>query len=320
MKTAIEIGQKYGRFTVIAEAGVRYSWTKYFTCRCECGNEADYPAWVVLNKPNRHCRKCAPHTGGLPEPDLAGRTINGWEILKKVDRVNGQVSFLCRCTKCGIESVHSASTIRWSRTQRCRQCARDYQFSIVGEIAIGYLFDGSEFLIDAEDVDKVRQMTWRVNAEGYISHPNRPKKGNTLLHRMLAGVNDPKVMVDHINRNRMDCRKSNLRIITPFGNSCNHKLFETNKTGYTGVYYSRRSGRYEVKVGYNHKRIRLGSSPNDLITLAQMYNIGAQFFFGEYVGELNDVPPPSEELRRRVIGKCQKYKEAPAKSAGASVA
>jgi hypothetical protein len=75
-----------------------------------------------------------------------------------------------------------------------------------------------------------------------------------------------------------------------------------------------------VKVGYNHKRIKLGSSPNDLITLAQMYNIGAQFLFGEYVGELNDVPPPSEDLVRQVMEKCQKYKEAPAKTAGASVA
>ena len=127
-------------------------------------------------------------------------------------------------------------------------------------------------------------------------------------------------MVDHINRDRKDCRRENLRVISPFGNSCNHKLFGTNKTGYTGVYYSRHSGRYEVKVGYNNKRIRLGTSKDDLITLAQMYNIGAQFFFGEYVGELNDVPPPSEDLVRQVIEKCQKFKEAPAKAAGASVA
>ena len=125
-------------------------------------------------------------------------------------------------------------------------------------------------------------------------------------------MDNPKVMVDHINRNRKDCRRENLRIISTFGNSCNHSLFETNKTGYTGVYYSKCANRYEVKVGYGRKRIKLGSSKDDLITLAQMYNIGAAFFFGEYVGALNDVPDPPEELVTRVIAKCQKYLKTPA--------
>jgi hypothetical protein len=129
------------------------------------------------------------------------------------------------------------------------------------------------------------------------------------------------MMVDHINRNRRDCRKSNLRVISPFGNSCNHSPFQTNKTGYTGVYFSKCSGRYEVKVGYNHRRILLGSTKdeNQLIALAQMYNIGASFFFGEYAGALNDVPDPPDELVKRIIAKCQKYMKAPA-IAGASAA
>lgn len=163
----------------------------------------------------------------------------------------------------------------------------------------------------------VEQYRWQNDSsDGYIVS----KRTGMKLHRLIAGVCDSKTMVDHINRDRKDCRRANLRIISPFGNSCNHKLFGTNKTGYTGVYYSRHSGRYEVKVGYNHKRIKLGTSKDDLVTLAQMYNIGAQFFFGEYVGELNNVPPPSEDLVRQVIEKCQKYKEAPARAAGASVA
>jgi hypothetical protein len=195
-----------------------------------------------------------------------------------------------------------------------------YDFKVEGKVATGKLPNGDVFIIDAEDVEKVSQLAWHTDRKGYISHANKPKKGNTMLHRLIVGVSDPTEVVDHINRNRMDCRKENLRVTSFFGNSCNHKLFGTNKTGYTGVYYSRHSGRYEVKVGYNNKRIRLGTSKDDLITLAQMYNIGAQFFFGEYVGELNDVPPPSEDLVRQVIEKCQKYKEAPAKTAGASVA
>ena len=317
----IEIGRKYGRFTVLGEAPKDRHGIKRYLCRCECGNEAAYPAYVILNKPDRYCRKCVPHTGGIPEPDLTGQTINCWEVLEKVERVNGLTSFRCRCTKCGAESIHSTGAIRLSNGKRCKDCARNYHFSVRDGVATGHLFNGSEFIIDAEDVEEVVQLTWRIDKDGYLSHYDRTQKTVILLHRLIARVDDPKVMVDHINRNRSDCRKSNLRVISPFGNSCNHSPFQTNKTGYTGVYFSKCSGRYEVKVGYNHRRILLGSTKdeNQLIALAQMYNIGASFFFGEYAGALNDVPDPPDELVKRIITKCQKYMKAPA-IAGASAA
>ena len=316
MSMSVEVGKKYGRFTVMAEAGKKYSWTRYYTCRCECGNVADYPVSVIMNKPNRYCRKCAPHTGGHPKPDFAGKTINGWEVLEDYTYKNGVYFFKCRCVRCGNVSIRSAGQIRLHKTERCENCPPMYNFRIDGDYAYGSLPNGETFIIDTGAIPLVEKYYWQDGKEKYIVS----KRTGIKLHRLIAGVDDRNVMVDHINRNRRDCRRENLRIITPFGNSCNHKLFRTNKTGYTGVYFSRATGRYEVKVGYNHKRILLGTSPDDLITLAQMYNIGAQFFFGEYIGELNDVPSPSEDLIQRVIAKCQKYKEAPAATAGASVA
>ena len=312
--TDIQIGEQYGRFKVIGEAPRDRFGARQYRCRCECGYEASYPVFVILHRQNRYCRKCVPHRGGRPVPDYTGQVINGWEIIETTERVNGLVAFRCRCAKCGTESIHSAAVIRASRTERCRNCFYDYQFKVDGGVARGRLIDGSEFLIDAEDMEKVSQLTWHVDKDGYIAHSNKPEKGNILLHRFLSGVDDPKVMVDHINRNRKDCRKENLRTITPFGNSCNHSPFQTNKTGYTGVYYSKCSGRYEVKIGYNHKRILLGTTKDEamLVTLAQMYNIGASFFFGEYAGALNDVPAPPDDLVKRIITKCQKYMKAPA--------
>ena len=43
--------------------------------------------------------------------------------------------------------------------------------------------------------------------------------------------------------------------------------------------------------------------------LKGMYNIDARYLFGEYVGELNDVPDPPREIIDSVIKKCKKYKE-----------
>ena len=187
-------------------------------------------------------------------------------------------------------------------------------FQIDGETAIGTLYSGRQFTIDAADVEKVSALSWRVNKDGYLAHFDHLMSIELLMHRWLMGVTDSRIIVDHANRDRLDCRRANLRIVTPTQNSANHGLFQTNKTGYTGVYYSRCSGRYEVKIGYNHRRILLGSTKDEqkLVTLAQMYNIGASFFFGDYAGALNDVPAPPDDLVKRIVTKCQKYMKAPA--------
>lgn len=187
-------------------------------------------------------------------------------------------------------------------------------FQLVGTAAIGTLYSGRQFTIDAADVEKVSALSWRVNKDGYLAHYDHLMSIELLLHRWLMGVNDPRIIIDHANRDRLDCRRANLRIVTPTQNSANHGLFQTNKTGYTGVYYSKCSGRYEVKIGYDRRRILLGSTKDrdKVATLAQMYNIGATFFFSDYAGALNDVPAPPDELVKRIIAKCQKYMKAPA--------
>lgn len=315
MQPEIGIGEKYGRFTVIADAPRNRFGARCFRCRCECGNEADYAVSVITGKPDRFCKKCVPHAGGKPKPDLVGKTINGWEVIEEDTHEHGVYYFKCRCLRCGNLSIKTPSQLSRSRSGRCDRCPPIYSFDVRDGAATGHLPDGSEFIIDEEDIPLVQQFFWALGKDDYVA----AKRQNLKLHRFIAGVSDPAIMIDHINRNRRDCRKSNLRVISPFGNSCNHSPFQTNKTGYTGVYFSKNSGRYEVKVGYNRRRILLGSSKDDLVTLAQMYNIGASFFFGEYAGALNDVPAPPDELVKRIITKCQKYMKAPA-IAGASAA
>jgi hypothetical protein len=154
-------------------------------------------------------------------------------------------------------------------------------FQIDGETAIGTLYSGRQFTINAADVEKVSALSWRVNKDGYLAHFDHLMSIELLMHRWLMGVTDSRIIVDHANRDRLDCRRANLRIVTP---------------------------------SQNHRRILLGSTKNEemLVTLAQMYNIGASFFFGDYAGALNDVPAPPDDLVKRIVTKCQKYMKAPA--------
>ena len=186
---------------------------------------------------------------------------------------------------------------------------RRFDFKIQGAQAVGTLPDGSLFIVDAQRIPDIEQLTWHKNTDGYISNYTRKRKGVLLLHRWLLGITEPTVIVDHLNRDRMDCRLENLRLVSFHQNSSNHKLFSTNQTGYAGVYYSNRSLRYEAKIGYMGKRIYLGASVNNPLYLAQLYNIAAQYLYGNYVGVLNDVPSPSFNDVQRIQLKCEHHKQ-----------
>lgn len=106
----------------------------------------------------------------------------------------------------------------------------------------------------------------------------------------------------------MDYRLANLRAVSYQQNSCNHKIFCTNRSGYAGVYYSKCSKRYEAKVGYKGKRIFLGASNDNPEFLARLYNTAAQYLYGDYVGVINDVPLLSIKDTQYIQNKCEHYK------------
>lgn len=186
---------------------------------------------------------------------------------------------------------------------------RGFDFKIQGTQAVGTLPDGSLFIVDEQRIPDIEQLKWHKNKDGYISNYTRKRKGVLLLHRWLLGITNPTVIVDHVNRDRLDCRLENLRVVTFHQNSCNHKLFITNQTGYAGVYYSNRSSRYEAKIGYMGKRIYLGASVDDPLYLSQLYNIAARYLYGDYVGILNDVATPSLDDVERIHLKCEYHKQ-----------
>ena len=75
-------------------------------------------------------------------------------------------------------------------------------------------------LIDVDDIDRVRGRHWSMNNNGYI----RTFNGTTpvYLHRYLLGY-DGALEVDHINGDKSDNRKSNLRIIRHVINAGNKR-------------------------------------------------------------------------------------------------
>ena len=98
-------------------------------------------------------------------------------------------------------------------------------YEIYGDIATFKYFNNKhlpsgEFIVDKNDVERVLQYKWSLISSGYIVAYENDK--TILLHRFLMQCPNDKV-VDHINHNKKDNRRKNLRIITQKEN-CYNKI------------------------------------------------------------------------------------------------
>ena len=97
------------------------------------------------------------------------------------------------------------------------------QYKIVGDVLVVYnRKDGREMLFDVEDFDLISKYTWFIDNTGYArtNIKQKDKFVSTLAHRLLIKITDDR-FIDHINSDRKDNRKKNLRLVSPQENSHN---------------------------------------------------------------------------------------------------
>ena len=102
-------------------------------------------------------------------------------------------------------------------------------------------------LYDLEDEPLLSGYSWFILNCGYAMarriKPDEPEK--VLMHRLIMGVlDDRKSTVDHINRNKLDNRKSNLRLVSRSQNAVNSDRSDAS------TYITKRSdsGCYRVQI------------------------------------------------------------------------
>lgn len=130
---------------------------------------------------------------------------------------------------------------------------------------------GVEVLIDREDYERFKNWSWIINKpSGYIDIRRR-------LHRAIFDLPQDKQRnqkeVDHINGNRLDNRRENLRFVDRSDNNFNRKGANNNST--TGIrnvsYRSRRQDykkRWCVTIQYRYHRISRGFATKQEAILA----------------------------------------------------
>lgn len=102
--------------------------------------------------------------------------------------------------------------------------------------------------IDRADYEKIRKHNWywgkRSGGErGYV----RSGINHIGLHQLLMGKKKG-LEIDHINGDKLDNRRQNLRHITHSENIINSKIQSNNKSGYKGVYWSNYANKWIANI------------------------------------------------------------------------
>jgi len=135
---------------------------------------------------------------------------------------------------------------------------------------------GEIIIVDKDDFEKLSKYRWYINKAGYAANDSKPRK---VMHRFI--LSNPKEHVDHINRNKLDNRKCNLRLCNQSQNTANTKLNKNSKSGYKGVSWSKKYKIWTVYLTKDYKHI-YGGGFKSPIKAAKRYNELASQLFGEF--------------------------------------
>lgn len=122
----------------------------------------------------------------------------------------------------------------------------------------GIMPKGQLFFIDKEDWDMVKQTSWYVNSNGYL----RSNKYGLLSRYIMKEQLTEKLLIDHINKNRLDNRKENLRVVTPKENMHNRTVTRNSKSGHNGVTWVEKKNKWFSRIKSNGKITNLGYYEN----------------------------------------------------------
>jgi len=210
--------------------------------------------------------------------NLVGRRIGSLLVIgiHKVSR-NGGKSWRCKCD-CGNECIKSGSALRAGKKLTCGKCKYGvYKFD--GDSALCSLPDGSQFVIDNQDYPLVSKYQWRITPHGYFMGTNGSGE-RIFLHRLIMNPPEGK-FVDHVDCNKANCRRSNMRICDKTQNNRNIGLQKNNQCGYKGVYWAADRSKWRAEITVDRRHIHIGSF-DTAEEAADAYDEMCLLYFGEF--------------------------------------
>jgi hypothetical protein len=126
------------------------------------------------------------------------------------------------------------------------------------------LTQGAVTTVDDDDYEKLSAVKWHIDGFGYASRkiprPDNPDRwSNLYMHRAIVGLAFGDVRkVDHIDGNKLNNARANLRVCSNAENSRNCKTPRSNTSGFKGVTWDKEKGKWLAQIKFQNKNNYLG--------------------------------------------------------------
>lgn len=141
---------------------------------------------------------------------------------------------------------------------------------------------GKYAIVDRDDYERLSQNKWLALKSGNTFYASRHPANKCVIWMHREILNTPiGFFTDHINRNGIDNRKSNLRICSKAENCHNQKYRKNNKSRFKGVCFHKASGKWQSQIMINYKTIHLGIFSNE-VDAAREYDIKSKELHGQF--------------------------------------
>lgn len=159
-------------------------------------------------------------------------------------------------------------------------------------------------IVDDNDYDYLSQFKWYASKTKNTFYAMRNssmikgKRKKILMHREIMQPIDG-FIIDHINHNGLDNRKSNLRFCTKQQNNCNILRRKKFTSKYRGVHWASYANKWRAQITVNKKPIYLGLF-NTEEDAAISYNEAAVKYHKDF-GVINNVKNKKQDTQRNGI-------------------